>query len=109
MIDDQIISAARRVLDGDESRKAAAELEAAILESGADDERWRDLLEALALYAPGSGSPYYEPPNSGRQYVERSRSFLTTMPDVRAQGATAANRAMFALVAMLAFAWQRCF
>lgn len=58
---ERIVSAANRVLGGDESRIAAEELETAILAANLDDDRWEDLLEALALYAPGSGTPYYEP------------------------------------------------
>ena len=60
MSNKRVISAARRVLDGDESRSAASDLEAAILDEYIDDKRLLDLLEALALYAPGSGSPYCE-------------------------------------------------
>jgi hypothetical protein len=52
---------ARRVLSGDESMEAARALEAAVLDQYPGDERLDDLLEALSLYAPGSGRPYYEP------------------------------------------------
>ncbi|MDQ1250365.1 MAG: hypothetical protein QG597_4744 [Actinomycetota bacterium] len=51
---------ARRVLEGDESVAAARALEAAVLGQRLEDERLDDLMEALSLYAPGSGRQYYE-------------------------------------------------
>ena len=44
--------AAQRVLDGDDSIRAARELEAAAREAYPGDERLRDLIEALGEYTP---------------------------------------------------------
>jgi hypothetical protein len=49
---DQFDAACRRVLDGDESLRAARDLEAATLAEFGQDERLADLLEALADYRP---------------------------------------------------------
>jgi len=56
---ERFLKAAERVLEGDESRAAASDLEAAIVDEYLGDDRFSDLLEALALYALGSGMPYY--------------------------------------------------
>jgi hypothetical protein len=56
----QVTSAARRILDGDDSRQAAASLEEALHTYTPYEERFDDLLEALALYAPSMGSPYID-------------------------------------------------
>lgn len=60
----KLFDAASRVLAGDDSRVAAEELEGVILEEfdNLEDPRIVALVEALALYAPGSGSPYVDPP-----------------------------------------------
>jgi hypothetical protein len=50
--------AAQRVLAGDESVEAAQKLEGVLLDDYPGDERLDDLLEALALYAPGQAAPY---------------------------------------------------
>ena len=60
MQSDDIQELARRVLEGDESVEAARALESAVLDRHLGDERLDDLVEALSLYAPGSGQPYYE-------------------------------------------------
>ncbi len=54
----EVQSAARRVLDGDDSALASAALEEALHTYHPYDEDFEDLLEALALYSPGTGSPY---------------------------------------------------
>jgi hypothetical protein len=48
------------VLAGDDSGQAAQALEGVLLDDYPGDERFDDLLEALALYAPGQGAPYVE-------------------------------------------------
>ncbi len=57
---ERFLRAAERVLNGDESRAAASDLEAAIVDEYLGDDRFSEALEALALYAPGSGMPYYD-------------------------------------------------
>jgi hypothetical protein len=56
--DDRLLTAAQRVLDGDDSANAVSALEGVLLDDYPGDERFEDLLEALALYAPGMGPPY---------------------------------------------------
>ena len=56
----RVIEAADRLFGGDESIGAAQQLEAALLDGYAGDDRVTDLLEALALYSPGSDAPYYD-------------------------------------------------
>jgi hypothetical protein len=58
VFDERLLAAARRVLDGDDSSNAVSALEGVLLDEYPGDERFEDLLEALALYAPGMGSPY---------------------------------------------------
>lgn len=58
MFDDRLLAAAQRVLDGDDSANAVSALEGVLLDEYPGDERFEDLLEVLALYAPGMGSPY---------------------------------------------------
>lgn len=58
MYDDRLLAAAQRVLDGDDSADAVSALEGVLLDEYPGDERFEDLSEALALYAPGMGSPY---------------------------------------------------
>ena len=55
---DRFLAAAQRVLDGDDSIRAANELEGVVLNDYLGDERFDDLGEVLALYAPGLGTPY---------------------------------------------------
>lgn len=55
---DAVVAAAQRILDGDDSKDAAATLEGVLLQAFEGDEQFDDLLEVLALYAPGQGSPY---------------------------------------------------
>lgn len=57
-ISTRVREAAARVLAGDESAQAANWLESTILDDHLGDERFDDLLEGLALYAPGQGLPY---------------------------------------------------
>ena len=58
MFDERFRAAAQRVLGGAESVRAAQALEGALLDDYPGDERFDDLLEALALYAPGERAPY---------------------------------------------------
>jgi hypothetical protein len=58
--DQHVAAAAQRVLAGDDSGQAAQALEGVLLDDYPRDERFDDLLEALALYAPGQGAPYVE-------------------------------------------------
>ena len=55
MFDERFEVAAERILAGDESVQAAQQLEGVLLDDYRGDERFDDLLEALALYAPGEG------------------------------------------------------
>lgn len=61
MFHERLGAAAQRVLEGDESVLAANELERIVVEDYPGDDRLDDLLEALALYAPGQGFPYTGP------------------------------------------------
>ena len=56
--DERLLAAAQRVLDGDDSANAVSALEGVLLDDYPGDERFEELAEALALYAPGMGSPY---------------------------------------------------
>ena len=56
MSHERFLAAAQRVLDGDDSIRAANELEGVVLDDYPGDERFDELGEVLALYAPGSGS-----------------------------------------------------
>jgi hypothetical protein len=56
--DDRLRAAAQRILDGDDSGNAVGVLEGLLLNDYPGDERFDDLLEACALYAPGMGPPY---------------------------------------------------
>ena len=58
MFDERLFAAAQRVLDGDDSANAVSALEGVLLDEYPGDERFEDLMEALALYAPGMGAPY---------------------------------------------------
>jgi hypothetical protein len=60
MYHERFLDAAQRVLDGDDSIRAANELEGVVLDDYPGDERFENLVEVLALYAPGQGSPYSE-------------------------------------------------
>ena len=55
---ERFVAAAQTVLDGDDSIRAANALEAVVLDDYLDDERFDELGEVLALYAPGQGRPY---------------------------------------------------
>lgn len=54
----EVQAAARRVLEGDDSTFATGALEEALHAYHPYDEEFEDLLEALALYSPGTGIPY---------------------------------------------------
>lgn len=56
--DERLLAALQRVLDGGDSANAVADLEGVLLDDYPGDERFEDLLEACALYAPGMGLPY---------------------------------------------------
>jgi len=49
------------VLAGDESVQAAQALEGVLLDEYPGDDRFDDLIEALALYAPSQSAPYVGP------------------------------------------------
>jgi hypothetical protein len=57
---ERFLAAAKQVLDGDASIRAANELEGVVLNDDPGDERFDELVEVLALYAPDQGSPYSE-------------------------------------------------
>jgi hypothetical protein len=57
----EVVRAAQRILDGDDSMAAAAQLEGALHMYQPFDEDFDDLLEALALYAPRCGQPLHRP------------------------------------------------
>jgi hypothetical protein len=59
-VDERFEVAAQRILAGDESVRAAQQLEGVLLDDYPGDERFDDLLEALAFYAPGEGAPYVD-------------------------------------------------
>ncbi|WP_091525208.1 hypothetical protein [Microlunatus soli] len=54
----EVVAAARRVVGGDDSTNAAADLERSIHSNHPSSEELDDLLEALALYQPLAGAPY---------------------------------------------------
>ena len=58
MIVPEVAAAAQRILDGDDSKLAAASLEEALHAYHPYDEELDDLLEAIALYDPAMGNPY---------------------------------------------------
>lgn len=58
MYDERFLEVAHRILDGDDSIDAANELEGVVLNDYPGDDRFDELGEALALYAPGQGLPY---------------------------------------------------
>jgi hypothetical protein len=60
MSHERFLAATQKVLDGDDSIRAANELEGVVLDDYPGDERFDELGEVLALYAPGQGSPYSE-------------------------------------------------
>ena len=57
MTDERRSEAARQILDGDDSVRAANALEA-LLHDTDEGERFDDLVEALALYSPLDGPPH---------------------------------------------------
>ncbi len=69
-VSERLRSAASTILAGDESVRAAQNLEAVVLDEYLDDDRMSALLEGLALYAPGSGSPYVDAPELRRLIQE---------------------------------------
>lgn len=75
MLHDRFLGAAQRVLDGDDSIRAANELEGVVLDDYPGDERFEDLAEVLALYAPGQGGPYTEAPHV-RDVIRRTIAAL---------------------------------
>lgn len=58
MSHERFIEAAQRVLGGDDSIRAANALEAVVLDDYLSYERFDELGEVLALYAPGQGRSY---------------------------------------------------
>lgn len=79
---------AGRVLAGDESMQTARALEAALLDQYPGDDRLDDLLEALSLYAPGSGTPYYGP----EELREVLRSAMSILDQEDMQGGNGDSR-----------------
>ncbi|WP_323101779.1 hypothetical protein [Intrasporangium sp. YIM S08009] len=76
MFHERFAAAAQRLLAGDDSVAAAHQLERIVLEDYPGDERLDDLHEALALYAPGQGSPYVDA-ESLREVIRRALARLT--------------------------------
>ena len=68
---ERFLAAAQRVLDGDDSIRAANALEGVVLDDYPGDERFDDLGEVLALYAPGQGTPYTDA-SQVRQVIRRT-------------------------------------
>ncbi|MET3773498.1 hypothetical protein ACJJV6_17610 [Arthrobacter nitrophenolicus] len=62
--------AAQRILDGDESKIAAAALEGVLLDEYLGEEDMENLLFALSLYAPGDGPEYFDGPQLRRTLQE---------------------------------------
>ena len=54
----EVLGAARPILEGDDSTRAAARLEEALHTYHPYEDEFEDLLEVLALYSPSEGSPY---------------------------------------------------
>lgn len=69
------LRAAENILRGDDSVDAAHRLEAVLLAEYDRDEVMVDLLEALAMYSPGSGTPYVDYP----ELVARIRATLSSL------------------------------
>lgn len=76
-VSERLRSAATTILAGDESVAAAQNLEAVLLDEYLDEERAASLLEGLALYAPGSGSPYVDAPEL-RRLIEETMALLVS-------------------------------
>lgn len=77
MFHERFEAAAQRVLAGDESVIDANALERILTEEYLGDERLEELHEALALYAPGQGSP-----STGADELRRAvRDALATLAD----------------------------
>ena len=55
---ERFLGTARRILDGDDSIRAAQDLERVVIDEYSDDERFEELGELLALYAGGQPRPY---------------------------------------------------
>lgn len=53
---ERFLSAAQRVLDGDESTSAASELASVVRDDHPGDDRFDDLLDLLSQYSPDPGS-----------------------------------------------------
>ncbi|MHC8609887.1 hypothetical protein ACW4FP_19790 (plasmid) [Paenarthrobacter ureafaciens] len=75
--------AAQRILDGDESKIAAAALEGALLDEHLGEEDMEDLLFALALYAPGDSPEYYDSPQLRRTLQETLSNILLPRQEER--------------------------
>ena len=57
---ERFLDLVKRILDGDDSKNVAQELEGVLIEEHLDDEQMDDLLYALSLYAPGDGPEYFD-------------------------------------------------
>ena len=75
-------AAARRVLQGDESRQAASLLEGVVLDDHPGDERLEELLYMLSMYSPGAGAPYCDAKEL-REVLERALIALRHPPGSR--------------------------
>ena len=75
MSDERLLAAVQRVLDGDESIKAAHELERVLVDDYPGDERFDELVEVLSLYAPGRGRPYSDA-------IDVQRALMQTINDL---------------------------
>ena len=58
MYHERFLAAAHRILEGDDSIRAANELEGVVLDDYPGDERFEELIDVLSLYSPGNGPPY---------------------------------------------------
>ena len=57
---EKFLDLAKRILEGDDSKNVAQELEGLLIEDHLDDEQMDDLLYARSLYAPGDGPEYFD-------------------------------------------------
>jgi hypothetical protein len=58
MLHERFFEAAQRVLKGEDSARAARDLEAVVLDDYVDDERFDELIYTLSIYAPAQQEPF---------------------------------------------------
>jgi hypothetical protein len=73
VFDERFEVAAQRILAGDESVQAARQLEGVLLDDYPGEERFDDLLEALALYAPGGARGHHTSGHTGSRRRSEER------------------------------------